>query len=299
MTQYTGRLLACAIALGVSAGALADVAPTLHKVKDSGSITIAYRESSIPFSYLDDNKKPVGYAIDLCLRVVEAVKKELKMPGLKVEWIPVTGATRIPAIVEGKADLECGSTTNNADRRKLVAFTIPHYVAGAKLLVRTKSGIKGLDDLRGKTVVTSKGTTTVKLLDTADQSRVLKLTKIEAKDHAESFKFVEDGKADAFAMDDVLLYSLRSSSKNPEDFAVVGEFMSVEPLAIMVRKDDPDFKKLVDATIARIITDFEINKIYHKWFLEPIPPKGVNLNIPMNYLLRDSFKYPTDKVGDS
>lgn len=261
-------------------------------------MTIAYRESSVPFSYLDADKKPIGYAVELCLRIADAVKRELKLPALKLEWIPVTSQNRIPAIVEGKADVECGSTTNNADRRKQVAFTVPHYVAGAKLLVRSNAGIKTVDDLRGKTVVTTKGSTTVKIVQGLNTNRVLNLRLVEAKDHAESFTFVEQGKADAFIMDDVLLYSLRAGAKNPADFAVVGDFLSIEPLAIMLRKDDPKFKALVDATISRIVVDFEIQKIYRKWFQMPIPPKGVNLNIPINYLLRDSFKFPTDQVGD-
>lgn len=293
----TIRAVAFGLALAACGTAQA-VAPTLQKVKESGSLTIAYRESSVPFSYLDADGKPIGYAIDLCLKVAEAVKRELKLPGLRLDWIPVTPANRIAAIVEGKADLECGSTTNNAERRRQVAFTIPHYVAGAKLLVRSDAKVRTIDDLRDKTIVTTKGTTTVKILEAMNTNRVLHLKLVEAKDHAESFAFIEQGKADAFAMDDVLLYSLRAGSRTPDRFAVVGDFMSIEPLAIMLRKDDPGFKKLVDGTIARVVTDFEIQKLYRKWFQSPIPPKGINLNIPMNYLLRDSFKYPSDKVAD-
>jgi ABC-type amino acid transport substrate-binding protein len=273
-------------------------AGTLDKVRSSGYITIAYRESSIPFSYLDDNKKPIGYAMDLCARVVDAVKLQLKMPKLETRYLAVTASTRIPAIVGGSADLECGSTTNNAERRQQVAFTIPHYISGSRILTRSDSNIKSIDDLKGATIVTTKGTTTVKLLEAAEQARGLSFTLIEGKDHAESFAMVESGKAAAFVMDDVLLYSLRATSKNPKATTIVGDFLSVEPYAIMMRRDDPDFKKLVDSTLARIINDFEINKLYDKWFMSPIPPSGVNLELPINHLLRDSFKFPSDAVGD-
>jgi glutamate/aspartate transport system substrate-binding protein len=273
-------------------------AGTLDKVKTQGYITIAYRESSIPFSYLDENKKPIGYAMDLCARVVDAVKQQLKMPRLETRYIAVTGSTRIPTIVNNQADLECGSTTNNAERRQQVAFTIPHYISGSRILVRSDSPIKSIDDLKGRTIVTTKGTTTVNILQAAEQARGLNFHLIEGKDHAESFDLVQAGKADAFVMDDVLLYSLRATSKNPKATAIVGDFLSVEPYAIMMRRDDPDFKKLVDSTVARIITDYEINKMYDKWFLSPIPPSGVNLDLPMNHLLRDSFKFPSDAVGD-
>lgn len=289
---------------GAAAGAIAapaqSLAPggTLAHVRDTGTITLAYRESSIPFSYVDGSGQPLGYAIDLCLRVVDAVKADLKLPTLQVKWMPVTPATRIDAITSGKADLECGSTTNNAERRKTVAFTIPHYIAGSRILVRANSPIANLDDLRGKTVVTTKGTTTATLLHAADQSQSLNLHLIEAKDHAESFSFVESGRADAFVMDDVLLYSLRATSKDPRSTKIVGDFLTVEPYAIMLRRGDPEFKALVDATIGHIITDFEIDKLYAKWFLAPIPPQNTNLNLPMNHLLRDSFKFPSDAVGD-
>jgi glutamate/aspartate transport system substrate-binding protein len=288
--------ICCLAFLIISAPAMA--AGTLDKVKTQGYITIAYRESSIPFSYLDENKKPIGYAMDLCARVVDAVKQQLKMPRLETRYIAVTGSTRIPTIVNNQADLECGSTTNNAERRQQVAFTIPHYISGSRILVRSDSPIKSIDDLKGRTIVTTKGTTTVNILQAAEQARGLNFHLIEGKDHAESFDLVQAGKADAFVMDDVLLYSLRATSKNPKATAIVGDFLSVEPYAIMMRRDDPDFKKLVDSTVARIITDYEINKMYDKWFLSPIPPSGVNLDLPMNHLLRDSFKFPSDAVGD-
>jgi ABC-type amino acid transport substrate-binding protein len=280
----------------VSTGACA--ADTLSKIRDTRTITIAHREASLPFSYLDDNKKPIGYAVDLCVKIADAVRRELKLPQLNIVYIPVTPANRIPSIVEGRADLECGSTTNNAERRKQVAFTVPHFVAAVHMIVRADSGIKNWADLRDKTVVTTKGTTTVKLLTERDKVRALGLKLIEGADHAESFAMVEKGAAEAFPMDDVLLYGLRATAKDPNSFVVVGDPLSAEPYAIMLRKDDKAFKNLVDLEMSRIVNDGELAKLYTKWFNNPIPPKGLTMNMPMGYLLRDMLRFPTDKVGD-
>ncbi|WP_240001882.1 amino acid ABC transporter substrate-binding protein [Parvibium lacunae] len=297
MHRHVVRPWALGIIALFSAAAVAQT-PTLDRIRQTGVITIAHRESSLPFSFLDQNKKPIGYAVDVCLKAADAVKRELKLKELRIEWMLVTPKNRIEMIQQGKADMECGSTTNNRERREKVAFTIPHYIAGARILVKKSSGITSLEGLRGKTVVTTKGTTTVKILRAQDDQRVLKLNLVEADDHAQSFKMVEEGKADAFAMDDVLLFSLRAQAANPTDFEVVGDYLSIEPLAIMLSKDDAAFKKIVDREVTRLIVDFEMQALYKKWFLEPIPPKGINLKIPMSYLLRDSFRFPTDKVND-
>lgn len=273
--------------------------PTMAKIRDTGVVTLAYREASIPFSYLDQNKRPVGYAMDLCMRVVEGLRRDLKMPSLRVELLSVTPATRIGAIKEGKADLECGSTTNNASRRKDVAFTVTHYYAGAKLLTRADSGIGRLADLRGKAVVSTRGTTPLAALRAAEEKGIIGGARIlEGKDHDESFAILERGEAQAFAMDDILLYSLRATAKDPKAWVVVGEFITVEPLAIMLRKDDPEFKKYVDTVLSRAMIDGDVRNLYGKWFLSAIPPKGVNLGIPLSPLMRDQLTYPTDKVGD-
>jgi glutamate/aspartate transport system substrate-binding protein len=298
LTQVKGMLGIALLAVGLMPVVASAQKTTLERIKESGAITIAHRESSLPFSYLDADKKPVGYAMDICQRVAEAVKRELKLRELKINYLLVTPKNRIEMIQEGKADIECGSTTNNRERREKVAFTVPHYMAGARILVRSDSGITSLEGLRGKTVVTTKGTTTVKIMRAKNDERILNLNLIEADDHAQSFKMVEEGKAVAFVMDDVLLYSLRAQAQTPANFAVVGDYLSVEPLAIMLRKDDPDFKKVVDKEVSKMIVDFEMQNLYKKWFLSPIPPKGVNLNIPMSYLLRDAFRFPTDKVND-
>lgn len=272
--------------------------PTLAKVRDTGVVALAYREASIPFSYLDGNKRPVGYAMDLCMRVVDALRRDLKMP-LRVELLSVTPATRIAAIRDGKADLECGSTTNNAARRKDVAFTVTHYFAGAKLLVRADSGIQRLSDLRGKTVVSTRGTSPLAALRAAEEKGIIGGARIlEAKDHDEAFAIVERGEAQAFAMDDILLYSLRATSQEPKKWAVVGEFITVEPLAIMLRRGDPEFKRYVDTVLSRAMLDGDVRTLYDRWFMAPIPPRGVNLGIPLSPLMRDQLNFPTDKVGD-
>jgi ABC-type amino acid transport substrate-binding protein len=297
-TKYQLSIFAGAAFLSLASLAPVCAADTLSRIRETNTITIAHRESSVPFSYLDENKKPVGYAVDLCVKIADALRRDLKLPNLNVVYLPVSSSSRIPAIVEGKADLECGSTTNNAERRKIVAFTIPHFVAAARMLVRTNSGIKNWADLRNKRVATTKGTTSVKLLTDRDKARALTLKVIEAPDHAESFNMVAKGEADAFPMDDVLLFGLRANDPDPSRFAVVGDALSSEPYAIMMSKDDAAFKELVDREMARIINSGEIYKLYNKWFKAPIPPKGVNLNMPMGHLLRGTFQFPTDKVAD-
>jgi len=270
--------------------------PTLDRIKQTGKITIAHRESSVPLSYVDANKKPVGYAVDLCLKLADAVKKKLNMPKLEVSYVMVTGATRIPAIVEGKADLECGSTTNNAERRQKVSFTVPHYIAGARYLVRADSKIEDLPNFDGKKLVSTKGTTPLKAVNAANKERLIGITVLEAPDHAAAVAMVESGEADGFAMDDVLLYGLRSERPDPNKLKVVGKFLTIEPLAIMLSKDDPEFKHIIDEEMKRLITTREAYAIYDKWFMKQIPPKNVSLNMPMNYLLKDFWKYPTDQV---
>ncbi len=269
----------------------------LQHIQQTGVIRIAHRDSSVPFSFVV-NGKPVGYAVDLCLKIADAVRTSLRLPSLRVEWVPVTPANRIPAIAEGKADLECGSTTNNRERREQVAFTIPHYIAGSRMIVKSDSGIASWADLRGKTVVSTSGTTPLAMLRKMDEGNVMQWRLIEAKDHAQAFAMVESGKADAFVMDDVLLYGLRANAGHPADFKVTGEMLTIEPYAIMLSKRDPEFKKLVDKTLIAAVYDQETPRLYKKWFQAPIPPQGITLDIPMSYLLRDSFKFPSDKVAD-
>jgi glutamate/aspartate transport system substrate-binding protein len=298
MPHPTRALLAVGLALCVSDAMAASGTPVLDRIRDTGTVRLAYRENSVPFSYLDGGGKPVGYSIDLCARVVDAIKAAVKRPDLKVQYVAVTPATRIAAIKEGRADLECGSTNNTRERREQVAFTIPHYIASSRMLVKTSAGIARWEDLNGKTVVSTRGSTNGGQIRTMAEARVLKINVIEAKDHAEAFGMVAAGRADAFAMDDVLLYGFRANAKSPADYAVVGDLLTIEPYAIMLSKDDVEFKRMVDRAMTNIILDYDAEKLYKKWFLQPIPPNSAKLDIPMNFLLRDSFKYPSDKVAD-
>jgi glutamate/aspartate transport system substrate-binding protein len=283
-------VLAAMLALPAAAG------PTLDRIKSSGHIVLAHRESSLPFSYLDAQRKPQGYALELCQHLGEAIRKQLQLKSLSVDYLLVTPADRIPAIVEGRADLECGSTTNNAERRAKAAFTVPHYISGARYLVRADSGIKELGDFSGKKIVSTKGTTSLVAINTANRDRLVGVQVLEAPDHARAFEMVEKGEADGFVMDDVLLYGLIATSKEPKRYAVVGKFLTIEPLSVMMSKDDAELKRIVDTEMARLITSREAHAIFDRWFMQPIPPRNVALNLPMNYLLRDFWKYPNDQV---
>ena len=287
------RLMALAVSSALlAAPAMAD---TLQKIKDTGTITIGHRESSIPFSYLDGNQKPVGYSMDLCNKIVEEVKKELKMPALVTKLTPVTSQTRIPLMTNGTIDLECGSTTNSLERQKQVAFGVTTFVSPVRMVVKADSGIKTLDDLNGKAVATTTGTTSDRYIKQNEKGHNIDVKNVYGKDHAESFLMVETGRASAFVMDEVLLAGLIANAKNPKDFAIVGPALSTEPYGIMLRKDDPQFKALVDKTLSGLMKSGEINKIYAKWFTSAIPPKNVNLNLPMNAQLQEAIKHPTDK----
>jgi ABC-type amino acid transport substrate-binding protein len=278
--------------------ALMSNAGQLDTIKASRSITIAHRDASIPFSYLDDQKRPIGYAMDICAKIITAIERELKIPSLQVNYLSVTSANRISSIAEGKAAMECGSTTNNAERRKLVDYTIAHFISSARFVVRSDSGLEKLEDLTGKTVASTKGTTNIKTLERINSERLLKINVIEAQDHAEAFGMLVNKKVDAFAMDDVLLFGLRANSADPAAYKVIGKPMSIDPYAIMLPKGDTALKKVVDTEMRRIILSGEIKALYYKWFEQPIPPKGITLGLPMPYMLRDSFKYPSDKVAD-
>jgi len=267
---------------------------TLKKIADTGTIRIGHRDASIPFSYLGADQKPIGYGMDICMKIVDAVKARLNKPDLKVELVPVTSQTRIPVLTGGNIDMECGSTTNSVERQKQVDFAPTYFVTGTKILVKKSAGIKGYDDLKGKTVVITQGTTNERAMKAYNDEKKLGINFIPSKDHAESFLAVETGRAVAFPMDDILLYSLIASSKNPDDYTVVGDFLSDDPYAIMFRKNDPEFKKLVDEAIAGLYKSGEIEKIYTKWFQSSIPPKNINLNFPMSDGLKEAIKNPNN-----
>jgi glutamate/aspartate transport system substrate-binding protein len=288
--------LLAAAALAFSAGVAAQEG-TLKKIKDSGSITIGHRDASIPFSYYDDKQQPVGYAMDLCHRIVDAVKADLKMPKIETKYQLVTSANRIPLMANGTIDLECGSTTNNLERQKTVWFTITHFVTANRWVYKKSAKLEKLADLKGKTIVSTAGTTNIKQMTELNAAKNLGMNIISANGHPESFQMVETGRAAAFAMDDILLYSLVAQARNPKDYAISPEATSVEPYGIMLRKDDAAFKKVVDAAMTKIYTSGEINKIYQKWFQKPIPPRNINLNIPMSEQFKKVVAHPTDS-GD-
>jgi glutamate/aspartate transport system substrate-binding protein len=288
-------LLAAACAAVAVPAAAQELTGTLKKIKDTNTIVVGHRESSIPFSYYDDKQQVVGYAMDLCAKVVDAVKKQLNLPNLQVKLNPVTSQTRIPLMTNGTIDMECGSTTNSIERQKQVAFGVAYYVTEIRMVTKANSGIKSLADLNGKAVVTTTGTTSDRLIREHEKGQHVDVKNIYGKDHAESFLMVETDRAAAFVMDDILLAGLVANAKNPKDYVIVGETLRVEPYGVMMRKDDPQFKKLVDDTLAALMKSGEAEKLYNKWFMSPIPPKGVNLNLPMSPKLREAFQNPTDK----
>ena len=271
---------------------------TLEHIRSTGKIILAHRESSLPFSYVDNDKHPIGYSLDICKSLAEAVSKHLGLKKLEIEYLPVTTATRISAIVDGKADLECGTTTNNAERRTKVAFTIPHYITGSRYLVRADSPISRLEEFSGHVLVATAGSVQFKQIVKFNRDHLLNINLREASDNSTAMNMVAEGQADGFAMDDVQLYGLVAASPHPDHFKVVGTFLTIEPLAIMMSKRDSEFKQIVDAQMRVLIRTGEAEALYVKWFEKPIPPNNVAMNLPMNYLLRDSWRYPSDAVGD-
>ncbi|MBC7781432.1 MAG: transporter substrate-binding domain-containing protein [Proteobacteria bacterium] len=268
---------------------------TLAKIRDTGTITIGHREASIPFSYLDDKQQAVGYAMDICARVVDAVKAELKNPNIKVALQPVTSANRIPLLQNGSIDIECGSTTNSVDRQKQVAFGPTYFVINVTAAVKKSSPIKTLADLNGRTISTTAGTTAVPLLKKYEKTGNVDVKEIYGKDHSESFLLLVDDRVSAFVMDDVLLAGQIANARNPGDFVIITESLRTEPYSVMLRREDPQFKALVDRTLGGLMKSGEIEKLYARWFTSSIPPRNVNLNFPITPALREAFKNPNDK----
>jgi glutamate/aspartate transport system substrate-binding protein len=291
--RMIGFALAAALCAG-QAGAQ-ELTGTLKNIKETGTITLGFRDSSIPFSYLDDNQKPIGFAMDICYKIVDAVKKELKLDKLEVKLEPVTSSNRIPLLANGTVDLECGSTTNNAEREKQVSFTNTHFLTASRFVSKKANKLDKIDDLKGKSVVSTAGTTNIKQLTEANAARNLGVNIIPAKDHAEAFLMVETDRAVAFVMDDVLLASLIAGSKDPAAYVISSDaFSKPEPYGIMLRKDDVPFKKMVDAATAVLYKSGEGQKLYDKWFMSKIPPKGLNLNTPIAPELKHEFANPSD-----
>ena len=293
MSQH--RLLVAATCLLVSSVVLAEEATgTLQKIKETSTISLGHRESSIPFSYYNDKQEVIGYSQELMMKAVDAIKADLKLRDLKVTLTPVTSQNRISLVQNGTVDIVCGSATNNLERQKQVAFSNTIFVIGTRLLTKKTSGIKDFADLAGKNVVVTAGTTSERLLRKLNEDKKMDMSIISAKDHGESFLTLETGRAVAFMMDDALLAGQVANSKHPEEWAIVGKPMSNEAYGCMMRKDDPQFKKIVDDTFAKLMTSGEAAKIYAKWFMAPVPPKGLNLNFPMSDDMIEAYKHPND-----
>lgn len=286
-------VLAVASMLAGTAAAQAE-SMTLRKIRETGVITLGYRDGSIPFSYLDDRQRPIGYSMDLCREIVAAVKARLQLKDLQVKLTPVSSSTRIPMVANNSVDLECGTTTNTVERQKHVAFAVTTFVANIRLASRRESGIQELSDLRGRSVVSTAGTTSIVLLGERNARDNLGLNVLAVKDHVQSFRMLVAKRADAFAMDDVLLHALIATAADPGAYVVSGEPMSVEPYGIALRRDDPEFKQLADATLVELFRSGRINALYKRWFEAPIPPFGVVLNLPMSASLKKVIARPTD-----
>lgn len=291
------KLFAVMIGAGMLTGVAQaqDLTGTLKKIKETGSITIGHRESSVPFSYLDDKQQPIGYAMDLCMKIVDTVKADLKMPNLKVNLQPVTSSNRIPLLQNGTIDLECGSTTNSTARQQQVSFGPTYFVINVTAAVKKTSSINSLADLAGKTVSTTSGTTSVPLLKAYKKTENAEVKEIYGKDHAEAFLLMADDRAAAFVMDDILLAGQIANSRSPNDYKIIPESLRAEPYSMMLRKDDAPFKAVVDKAVGGVMKSGEIEKIYAKWFTSPIPPKNININFPMTPAIKEAFKNPNDK----
>ncbi|MBK7613284.1 MAG: amino acid ABC transporter substrate-binding protein [Vitreoscilla sp.] len=283
--------------LSTLGAAQAQTADTLAKVKESGSITMGVRESSGVLSYTLGGAKYVGYHVAICEAAVENIEKAIGKK-LTVKYQPVTSQNRIPLVQNGTVDLECGSTTNNATRQKDVSFANTTFVEEVRIAVKANSTVKAIADLNGKTVATTTGTTSVQTLRKNKRAQGITFNDVFGKDHADSFLLLESGRADAFVMDGSLLAGLISRSKNPADFKIVGEVLAVEPIAIMMRKDDEGLRKIVNATIASLTKSGEINKLYDKWFLQPTPPTGTKVGLAMSATLKDALKNPNNHPAE-
>ena len=284
-------MLAIAAVLAVGAAH----ADTLKKIKDSGSITIGTRESSGALSYTLGDGKYVGFHTEMANRIAADLQKQLGLGKLEVKYQPVTSQNRIPLVQNGTVDLECGSTTNNETRQKDVSFAVTTYVEEVRIATKANSGINGIKDLVGKTIATTTGTTSVQTLRKHERANGVDFKEVFGKDHADSFLLLESGRADAFVMDGSILAGNISKSKNPADFKLVGEVLSVEPIACMLRKDDPAFKKAVDDSIKGMIKSGELAKLYDKWFMQPIPPTNTKVGLPMSEATKQAWANPNDK----
>jgi glutamate/aspartate transport system substrate-binding protein len=292
-------LIALAVCiLAVSPAGAQERTGTLKKIETTRTVTLGHRESSIPFSYYNDQQQVIGYSHEIMLNVVDAIKRELRLPDLRVKLVPVSSQNRLTLVQNGTVDLECGSTSNTVERQKQVAFSNSLFIIGTRLLVKKDAGIKDFPDLAGRTVVTTAGTTSERWLRKMNADKKMNMIIISAKDHGESFLTLETGRAAAFMLDDVLLYGELAKARRPGDWIVTGTPPAREAYGCLLRKDDAAFKQLVDAAIAGFQTSGAADGLYRKWFLSPIPPKGLNLDFPMSAEMRALFKHPNDRAID-
>lgn len=294
LTSFAAFAISIALLPSYAAHAQAP-AGTLAKIKESGEIRLGHRDVSIPFSYLDDRQKPIGFAMDLCDRIVDAVKAELRLPAVQVKLQPIQLSNQIPLIQNGTIDLVCGPATNTLERQKVVAFSNTIFVSSIRAVVRRDSPVKSFDDLAGKTVAVTAGSTSIGLLTAREQERKFETVKLQNPDHSASFLTFSTGRAEAFVMDDILLASLVANSGSPGSFRLIDDALRVEPYGLILRKDDPQFKELVDRTLVAMMRNGEFQRLYDKWFMSPIPPKNVNLNFPMTPPLKAAIANPNDR----
>ncbi|AIJ07203.1 MULTISPECIES: glutamate/aspartate ABC transporter substrate-binding protein [Edwardsiella] len=291
-------LLGLSFPLFAVAQEAADGSPTLQKIKDSGVIVIGHRESSVPFSYYDNKQQVVGYSQDYSNAIVAAVKKQLGLANLQVKLLPITSQNRIPLLQNGTYDVECGSTTHNAERQQQVAFSNTLFIVGTRLLTAKESGVHDFRDLAGKPVVVTSGTTSEIMLNRMNEKEGMKMRIISAKDHGDAFRTLESGRAVAFMMDDALLAGERAKAKQPERWVIVGTPQSYEAYGCMLRRDDPAFKKLVDDTVAHVQTSGQAADGYRRWFEQPIPPKNMNLQFALSDEMKTLFAAPNDRIAE-
>ncbi|HEY5581112.1 MAG TPA: amino acid ABC transporter substrate-binding protein [Rhodoferax sp.] len=288
------QFVALAVLAAMAAGAYAQATDTIAKVKASGEITMGVRDSSGALSYTLGDGKYVGYHVEICQRIIGNVEKAIGKK-VAVKYLSVTSQNRIPLVQNGTVDIECGSTTNNATRQKDAAFALTTFVEEVRIAVKANSGITSIAQLKGKNVATTTGTTSVQTLRKNERANGIEFKELFGKDHADSFLLLESGRADAFVMDGSILAGNIANAKNPADFKIVGEVLSVEPIAIMMRKGDPAFKKLADDTIRELAKSGEIAKIYDKWFMQPIPPKNTKVGLPASESIKAAWATPNDK----
>ncbi len=268
---------------------------TLAKIKETGEIRLGHRESSIPFSYLDDQQKPVGFAMDLCAKIVDAVKAELKVPGIQTKLQPIQLSNQIPLIQNGTIDIVCGPATNTLERQKVVAFSDTIFVSSIRAVVKKDASVKTFEDLDKKPVSLTAASTSIGLLTAREQAKNFKTVNVLSPDHAASFLALTTGRTEAFVMDDILLAGLVASSQNPGSWRIIDDSLRTEPYGLTLRKDDPQFTALVDRTLVALMKSGEFQSLYAKWFTSPIPPKNVNLNFPMTQPLKDAIASPNDR----